>query len=623
VHPVLILAVCAVAARFSTHPQVNTEPAFLRGESWAAPAREIALKRYDEPNMTILTVLLILGLHEFGTCQGGRSWMLGGMAMRMAYALQLHRELDHDSTMRDNKKATELSFTDREIRRRTMWACFLMDRFSSSGTERPTFLNQDNIKIQLPVKESHFHMEIPGSTETLDGEVLNPVPPDTGQVSNVKDNMGVAAYLIRIIAIWGCVIKYLNLGGKEKDTYPMSDPNSQFAQLKKKVDGFESSLPSSLQNNLENLNNHAAEKTANQFLFVHIASNHVRLFLHRFAIPSGPGGRPPNDVPRSFVAEAGATAIEAANRISMLLESAAEHQVVAPFAGYCVFSSSTVHIWGISSKNAGVETSSKRNLARNVKYLSKMKKYWGMFHFMAENLKDIYRAHADASLKGPGTAEAGTTDTSIFQYGDWFQKYPHGVSSTDYEDPATTIKQESGNDAALSQKSDLQSVEEFFHQLSPPTRTGPHVKITKRPSSSHSGTQPSSQPLHHQSHNPCPIDPHQPLLPQPLSSSHSLSPASFHTPPLYNPQTFAPTYPLLSSIQPNKLDPTIVYSDQPQTSIWLDYPHPTLQNHYTGDLQTSAWYMPFNLNPPDIRNQEDYGGVGNFGADPGGGLGSQ
>jgi len=33
--------------------------------------------------------------------------------------------------------------------------------------------------------------------------------------------------------------------------------------------------------------------------------------------------------------------------------------------------------------------------------------------------------------------------------------------------------------------------------------------------------------------------------------------------------------------------------------------------------------MPFNLNPPDIRNQEDYGGVGNFGADPGGGLGSQ
>ena len=626
VRPVLILAVCAIAARFSTHPQVNLEPAFLRGESWAAPAREIALKRYDEPNMTILTVLLILGLHEFGTCQGGRSWMLGGMAMRMAYALQLHRELDHDPTMRDNKKAPELSFTDREIRRRTMWACFLMDRFNSSGTERPTFLAQDNIKIQLPVKESHFQMEIPGPTETLDGEVLNPVLPDTGHVSNPKDNMGVAAYLVRIIAIWGCVIKYLNLGGKEKDAYPMSDSNSHFARLKKKVDGFESSLPSTFLDNQENLNNHAAEKTANQFLFMHIASNQARLFLHRFAIPSGPGGKTPKDVSRSFVSESGPIAIEAADRISMLLESAVDHQVVAPFAGYCAFSSSTVHIWGIFSKNAGLEASSKRNLARNVKYLSKMKKYWGMFHFMAENLKDIYRAHADASLRGPTTGEADTKDASIFQYGDWFQKYPHGVSSTDYEDPTTMIKQESGDDAALSQKSDLQSVEEFFHQLSPSSRTVHHRKVTKRSSRTHPGTQPPSHALHHQHQSLRPIDLHQPPLTQSLPSSHPISPAPFQNPQLYNPQTFAPTYPLLSPLQHMKLDPGLVYNGQPQASIWeasLDYPQQTFRNDYVNDLQTSTWYMPFNLNPPDIGSQEDYGGVGIFGADSGGGLGGQ
>lgn len=625
-HPVLILAVCAIAARFSTHPQINSEPAFLRGESWAAPAREIALKRYDEPNMTILTVLLILGLHEFGTCQGGRSWMLGGMAMRMAYALQLHRELDHDPTIRDSKQATELSFTDREIRRRTMWACFLMDRFNSSGTERPTFLNQDNIKIQLPVKESHFQMEIPSTTETLDGEILNRIPPDTGQVSNAKDNMGVAAYLVRIIAIWGCVIKYLNLGGKEKDAYPISDPSSQFAQLTRRADDFESSLPSSLQNSQDNLSNHAAEKTANQFLFMHIATNQVRLFLHHFAIPSGPGAKTPNDVPRSFVAEAGSTAIEAANRISMLLERAVDHQVVAPFAGYCAFSSSTVHIWGIFSKNVGLEASSKRNLARNVKYLSKMKKYWGMFHFMAENLKDIYRTHADASLRGPSIAETEVKDATIFQYGDWFQKYPHGVSSTDYEDPATKIKQESANDAALSQKSDLQSVEEFFHQLSPTTRTAHHRKPTKRSSRTHSGTRPSSQPLHHQPQIICPVDPHQPLLPQSLSLSHPISPVSFQTPQLYNPQVFAPTYPLLSPLQHTKLGPNMVYGDQPPNSVWdgsLEYPQQTLQSHYTGDLQTSTWYMPFNLNPPDIRNHEDYGGIGNYGVDSSGALGGR
>ena len=547
--------------------------------------------------------------------------MLGGMAMRMAYALQLHQELDHDPTMRDQSQTAELSFTDREIRRRTMWACFLMDRFNSSGTERPTFLNQETINIQLPVKESRFQMEIPASTETLDGEVLNPVPPDIGQVSDAKDNMGVAAYLIRIIAIWGCVTKYMNRGGKEKDAFPMTEPSSQFAKLKVKVDYFESSLPSSLQNNQENLDNHAAEKTANQFLFMHIATNQVRLFLHHFAIPAGPGGKPPDNVPRTCIAEAGPIAIESANRISMLLESAVDYGVVAPFAGYCAFSSSTVHIWGIFSKNTALEASSKRNLARNVKYLGKMKKYWGMFHFMADNLKDIYRAYADASLKGPSTAEANATDASIFQYGDWFQKYPHGVSSTDYEDPATKIKQESGNDAALSQKSDLQSVEEFFHQLSPPTTTAHYRKPTKKSSRAHSSAQPSSQPLQQPSHILTPIDPHRPLLSQSLPSSHPISPASFPNPQLYHPQILTSAYPLLSPLQHTKLDPGLVYNDQTQPSIWdatLDYPQPTLQNHYAGELQSSAWYMPFNLNPPDIQTHENYGG-GNFGVDSGGG----
>jgi hypothetical protein len=126
VPPVLVLAVCAISARFSSHPELKTEPAFLRGESWASAAREIALNRYDLPNITILIVYLLLGLHEFGTCQGGRSWMLGGMAQRMAYALQLHKDLDHDTSTRTSSTTPALTFTDREIRRRTMWACFMV-----------------------------------------------------------------------------------------------------------------------------------------------------------------------------------------------------------------------------------------------------------------------------------------------------------------------------------------------------------------------------------------------------------------------------------------------------------------------------------------------------------------
>ncbi|KAK7560378.1 fungal-specific transcription factor domain-containing protein [Phyllosticta paracitricarpa] len=478
VPPVLILAVCAISARFSTHPQIRSEPAFLRGENWAARARDIALKRYDTPNITILISYLLLGLYEFGTCQGGRSWMFGGMAQRMAYALQLHKDLDHDPLGKEKGARSELSFTDREIRRRTMWSCFIMDRFNSSGTDRPLFVSGQFIHVQLPIREHYFQMEIPGPTEDLEGNVRSPVPPDAGQIADAKENMGVVAYLVRAVAIWGRLVMFNNLGGKEQEKVPIWSPHSTFQELKKQARQFKESLPERLLWTQENLENHEVEKTANQFIFLHIVYHQVVLFLNRFSLPSHAGSRPPRDMPHQFLTEAAHAALDSANQISLLINEALNHHVAVPFAGYCAFLSSTVHIRGVFSKNPKLENMSKRYLAYNVKYLSKMKRYWGMFHFVAENLKELYRQHADAALRGP--AAVNGTQTNIFQYGDWFDRYPHGVSRTDFEDPAVDAPKEAGTDAVLGQKPDLQSVEEFFASLSPTKKTTEPAKKARR-----------------------------------------------------------------------------------------------------------------------------------------------
>jgi hypothetical protein len=383
--------------------------------------------------------------------------MFGGMAIRMAYALQLHRELDHDPSGKTNDKSSELSFTDREIRRRTMWACFLMDRFNSSGTARPAFASEENIKIQLPIKESNFRMEIPGPTEDLDGNVPYPISTGEGHVADAKQNMGMAAYLIKVIAIWGRVVKYLNLGGKSEDSRPIWHPESGFSDLKRQVRDFSESLPDKFRYSPETLQNFAAEKLGNQFLYLHIAYYQIILFLHKFAIPTTPGGKPPADLPPEFTAQSAEIAIDAASKISILLKEAIEHLV-----GYCAFASSTVHVWGIYSSNPRLEKASKQHLAYNVRYMTRMKKHWGMFHHMVENLKGIYRQYADWRLQGSNAGTSGKHDAALFQYGDWFDKYPHGVSGTDYEDPATHEEEEESNNAPLSQKPDQQSVEDFF-----------------------------------------------------------------------------------------------------------------------------------------------------------------
>ncbi|KAH8894761.1 hypothetical protein GQ53DRAFT_839186 [Thozetella sp. PMI_491] len=688
--PVLILSVCAISARFSTHPKLSTNPNFLRGEDWASAARDIVMRRYEWPNITILTCLLILGLHEFGTCHGGRSWALGGQAIRMAFALQLHKDLEYDPLRIAGK--TQLSFIDREIRRRTMWACFLMDRFNSSGTDRPTFVREETLKIPLPIKEKNFQLDIPGPTETLDGEVPD-VPPEEALLADAKENMGVAAYMIRAIALWGRIINYLNQGGKELDSHPMWDPESGYTKLIQQTEELLDNLPDGLKYTPENLHVHETENMANQFLFLHISVQQNILFMNRFAV-SPPTGSLQQDVPKTFITKAGQKAFQAANRVSELLKDAESHFITAPFTGYCAFLSSTVHIFGIFSGNSTMEATSKRNLTTNVKFLSKMKRYWGMFHWMSENLREQYRTCADAARHGNPANE--NSASPIFQYGDWFDRYPHGVSQSDFLDPATYKKKEKGDDAVLEQKAELHTVEEFFTTLSPQSTEGgqngisrpgqpPQLKrksIVRKASNMSRSGEPGLEPLqtdfeHHPggmhpasaaarlvhqrsfsgpsngalggqtsgptNFNPLTI-PHSsaapyhalsPISPVAVSHPHSAHPYGHHHHPFFTADPFGLQ---MSAHGMSQLDRQLVfgaYGNSVDPSIgslagWAAAAQEHAESSREGGergrrpgadaaLQaafgneaSSAWFMPFNMEPPEIGADLGVGGVGNL-----------
>lgn len=618
VPPVLILAICAISARFSTHPQLNTTPNFLRGEEWASEARDIVMRRYEWPNITILTCLLVLGLHEFGTCQGGRSWSFGGMAIRMAFALQLHKDLDYDPLQRNG--TVELSFVDREVRRRTMWACFLMDRFNSSGTDRPTFMKGSFLKIQLPIKEKLFEMDMPGPTEDLRGNVPHPVSPGVGQLSDAKENMGVAAYMVKCIALWGRIINYLNLGGNEKDEHSMWHPDSTYTDLMKQAEAFTNELPEPLQYNVDNLTCHDTERLASQYLFLHISIQQNVLFMNRFAVPSAPGGRLPKDVPKEFAKTAGKKAFEAANKISDILRDAESYFVTAPFTGYCAYFSSTVHVFGVFSNNPSMEEASKRNLATNVKYLSKMKKYWGMFHYMAESLKEQYKLCADAARQGPSASNVNSS-SSIFQYGDWFDRYPHGVSQSDFEDPVVGIKKEKGGDAALGQKPDYSTVEDFFETLSPLTaQDRESARPPKRkPKKAHALRPEHMEPLNTNLSNMSSAAQMQ------LSNSQSMAPnynqMSPSTPSVYNHGQFYGQEAMLPPHQQGmlpQLDRQLVFGAyagmEPSNGMFdgangWDSQMGGVPGYVTEP--SSAWFMPFNMEPPEIGQEEMFNsGVG-------------
>ncbi|QYT04377.1 Zn2Cys6 transcriptional regulator [Trichoderma simmonsii] len=492
--PVLVLSVCAIAARFTSSPKFNsTTKQFMRGEEWASHARDICTKRYDWPNITILTCLLILGMHEFGTCHGGRAWALGGQAIRMAFALHLHKDLEYDPQSRSKK--VKLSFIDREIRRRVMWACFMMDRFNSSGTDRPVFIKEETIKIPLPVAEKYFQFDMPAQTEFLDGSVPESNMSEQGEVDNPRDNMGPSAYTIRCVSIWGRVVTYLNQGGREQDPYPMWNKDSEYAKLVRDTEELLRTLPESLQCTREALEIHRAESTAKHLLYLHMAIQQNLLFLHQAAV-SFSQDRVGEEAPDDFIPRASVNTFAAANRISDLIRDAEEVQcsISTPFAGYCAFSSATIHITGIFSGNPAMKATAEANSSVNVRFLRNMMKYWGMFHWMVENIRIQFRNALDAARTG-GPNNGSTASSPILQYSDWFNRYPHGVSDTDYMDPAVYRKKERGEDGALEQKPELQSIEEFFTAVGPMLndkdgqRPGPSKRkgTLKKPTGSNTG----------------------------------------------------------------------------------------------------------------------------------------
>ena len=626
VPPYLNLAVCAVSARFSTHPKLQTDPPFLRGEQWSKPSQEIALSVFDTPNINTLIVLVLLCLHGFGCCQGGRAWMLSGMAHRMSYALRLHKDPEYDGL--GTEKGNKLSFVDREVRRRAMWACFCLDRFTSSGTERPMFAGERYMQLTLPVRESMFRNEIPGPTEGLN-------PPETpvpgaiqdGVSTDAKSNMGISAYVIRVIALWGRINDYMNQGGRVmEENYALWSPKSTWAGLRNQLNDFIATLPTRLQYTRENLEVYSAEGVANAFLLLHVAYHQCVIFLHRYGFPNiavfdHMKGQPPE------FSEAGRQrAQEAANSLSDIFAEAMKYRMVFPFAGYAAYVSSAVHLYTAFSKDEKIASASKARLTSNVQYLTKMKRCWGMLHFLTENLRDIYRVHLDAAQRGvPMGPEDSGGRRAVYQYADWHERFPRGVKDENLEPKAGPPKpQRKGLGGA--KPSDLQSVDDYMTSKgksgTSKQSAPPHKSARKDAHRTNSGNNRNGPPTSHPSV-------HTTALSDRTRSPRSAdiaetSPASFGIPESYDrtqphpgmqnlsTPTSAYSMDLQQSIPPHMSMPQAAFrNDSPQ-----DMAHPLpgypghmmdmewVQNHTYGDdflapgPSAHAYNTNFSLNMP-------------------------
>ncbi|KAJ2973914.1 hypothetical protein NUW58_g8821 [Xylaria curta] len=180
VEPILVDAVCALAARFSDISlfQKWNDGKLAKsehGQAYAQRAKAATVDTFACPSVAAVQACLLMAYDGFGADQDSALWMYLGIAIRMAVDLGLPREdgvkyqgvedvmyarwhdrqpeTFSDGARPDGDEPTLSPGERKEIEQEridTFWAVFFLDRAISSGTGRPVTLRDDDFDLSLP-----------------------------------------------------------------------------------------------------------------------------------------------------------------------------------------------------------------------------------------------------------------------------------------------------------------------------------------------------------------------------------------------------------------------------------------------------------------------------------------
>ncbi|KAI9760459.1 MAG: hypothetical protein M4579_001653 [Chaenotheca gracillima] len=297
VDAILVDAVCAMSARFSTHPLLTTPhvhsfldesegveiPKSEYGQPFAQRAKDAVARTFSCPSVAVVQACLLLAYEEFGGNHDSGLWMYLGIAIRMAQDLGMNKlegirfegrggptpktaklgdsdktrstaevdnqerkkSADRDSPMIESQKAAEKERVD------TFWAVFFLDRVISSGTGRPVTLRDKDVELSFPSQEDMTDTGYP--------------PPFPA--------------LIRIIHLYGRVTDLLNNIKEVKHVTP--ETLHRLAGMEKDLTGIYQRLSPTLHFNVVNFQHYVQIQQGTNFILLHFWFHTLIVLVHQ------------------------------------------------------------------------------------------------------------------------------------------------------------------------------------------------------------------------------------------------------------------------------------------------------------------------------------------------------
>jgi len=299
-----------------------------------------------------------------------------GMAIRMAQEIGLHKIDEVPIGAQPAKIKSEALFIQRETKRRTFWACFLLDRYSACAVGRPTLIEEDDCDVRLPCNEAIWNYDHPFSKSLIEG-YFNEVHVKRDSRINLTNN-GLCACFISVAALLGRVTQFVNRS-KPANSLPPWDPQSQFSILSNELDMWYKSLSPHYTYSKERLQKLMANGTGVIFSSLHLLFNATVIVLNRpnIAILQNNEVREPHVEFMRASAERCSAAAKVVVSIALdILQNGC--QCFSPYTVYPIFVSTTILINDTYSSKISVAEEAKRNLSTVEKYLTTMGPYWAM-----------------------------------------------------------------------------------------------------------------------------------------------------------------------------------------------------------------------------------------------------
>ncbi|KAL7332507.1 hypothetical protein PS15p_204536 [Mucor circinelloides] len=266
----LLWSVMAIAARFSDHPSIKTDPPYWAGEKFAMKATSLINAALLEPTIPNLQFWGIMSCLEYGRASGSKAWIYGGIAVRICQELGLNKE----ETLKTPILAVDgsIDYVAMALRRRIFWSTLCIDKFASTSTNRPQGFDIGEYDVEPPTLDESRLLRDPLQGFTLDRLVIANDP-----------LMDVIPDYLRVLERFGEIAKYMSRAKTAGATVAWP-PINEFHELDAKMRQWREDLPEAYQftpANIQKYRDSASQNYLNFWICSHAMYCTGMLALHR------------------------------------------------------------------------------------------------------------------------------------------------------------------------------------------------------------------------------------------------------------------------------------------------------------------------------------------------------